>query len=71
MPPPLVGQPFNVVGGGCGAAFTTAVGTDVEVAEPALFVAVSRTRSVLPTSTCFSAYVEPVAPEMLEQLAPF
>src|SRR5579885_2055553 len=71
VPLPLVGQPLRVDGCGCGAALTTAVGTDVEVAEPALFVAFSRTRSVFPTSTCFSAYVEPVAPEMLEQLPPF
>src|SRR5262245_52869192 len=70
MVPVPDGQPF-VTGGGVGvAAATTALGTDVACAEPSLFFAVTRTRSVLSWSTCFSAYVFSVAPLMFEQLPP-
>src|SRR5205085_109328 len=47
------GQPVAGLGGGGGgpAGFLiTAVGTEVAVAEPAVFLAVTRTRTVLPTS---------------------
>ena len=65
-PVPL-GQP---VAGGVGVAVTTAVGTDVADVAPAEFFAVTLTRSVLPASTDFSAYVWPLAPLMPEQLPP-
>jgi len=58
-----------VAGGGAGAV-TTAVGTDVELVEPALFVAVTATRNVVPTSACVSTYVCAVAPPIAAQLAP-
>ena len=45
-------QPFD--GGGAGAALTTAVGTDVAVRVPSLFLALTTTRSVLPVSTGLS-----------------
>ena len=57
VPEPEVGQPSFVVGGGAAAAFTTALGTDVALADPSLFFAVTRTRIVLPASTPFSVYV--------------
>jgi hypothetical protein len=63
-------QPFETGGGAVGAAFTTALGTDVELLVPSLFFAVTVTRSVLPLSTAFSTYVLEVAPLMLEQLPP-
>ena len=55
---------------GAFAFVTAAVGAEVDVRDPRLFFAVTRTRSVLPTSTDFSAYVVEVAPEMLAQLPP-
>ena len=42
-------------------AVTTAVAADVAVPEPLLFVAVTTTRIVWPTSPVTSTYVEPVA----------
>src|ERR1051325_7042396 len=71
VPEPEVGQPSFVVGGGAGAALTTAVGTDVADAEPSLFFAVTLTRMVLPESTPFRVYVLSVAPEIDAQLPPF
>jgi hypothetical protein len=62
-----LGQP---VAGGTGWDFTTAVGTEVAVSEPAVFVAVSRTRRLLPLSTGLSVYVVSVAPLMAAQLPP-
>ena len=56
--------------GGAGAARTTAVGTVVKPVAPSAFRAVTRTRSVLSTSTFFSTYVFSVAPPMLAQLPP-
>jgi hypothetical protein len=44
-----------VVGGATAAFLTTAVGTEVALLEPSLFVAVTRTRSVVSRSTPFSA----------------
>jgi hypothetical protein len=61
------GQP---VAGGAGAAFTTAVGTDVAFADPSLFEAATRTRRVLLESAETSLYVSLLAPEMLAQLPP-
>jgi hypothetical protein len=55
---------------GCGAAVMTAVGTEVAFVEPSRLVAVTRTRSVLPTSTPLSVYVLLVAPLIAEQLPP-
>jgi hypothetical protein len=55
---------------GAPAFCTTAEGADVDVLDPAVFVAVTRTRSVLPTSTDFSVYVLFVAPLIDEQLPP-
>ena len=53
-----------------GAARTTALGTDVALAEPSLFVAVTRIRIVLPTSGRLSTYVLWFAPPIAEQLPP-
>jgi hypothetical protein len=49
----------------------TAVGTDVACADPEAFVAVTATRNVLPTSTCWSWKVWAAAPLIGEQLLPF
>ena len=51
--------------GGAGAARTTAVGTEVDGVAPSLFLAVTRTRIVLSTSTFFSTYVFSVAPPIV------
>src|SRR6187551_4068505 len=56
--------------GGAVAAWTTAVGTDVAAVRPSAFFAVTRSRIVLPWSTCFRTYVLSVAPLMFEQLPP-
>ena len=56
--------------GGAVAAWTTAVGTEVAGVEPSLFVAVTRKRIVLPTSTLVRAYVFWLAPPIPEQLPP-
>src|SRR6059036_2692889 len=64
VPVPL-GQPVAADAPG-----TTAVGTEVAVVEPALFVAVTATRSVVPASTCLSWYVCAVAPPIAAQLPP-
>src|SRR5262249_56322366 len=61
------GQP---VAGGFGVALTTGVGTDVALAEPLAFFAVTRTRSVLSESTPFSVYFCSFAPLIDEQLPP-
>src|SRR6476659_8981645 len=71
VPVPDVGQPFVEGGGGPGFAFTTELGTDVDDAEPSAFLAVTRTRIVLPTSTVLRTYVLSVAPLIDEQLPPF
>src|ERR1700751_3981225 len=62
VPLPLVGQPLLVVGGGDP---TTAGGTDVAEFEPSVFLAVTRTRSVLPASTDLSTYVFEFEPLMV------
>ena len=49
-----VGVVVVVVDVVAGAAATTALGTEVELFEPELFDAVTRTRTVLPTSTLVS-----------------
>src|SRR5262249_26222818 len=49
---------------------TTAVGAESAKLAPALFVAVTPTRTVLPTSTDASVYVLPLAPMMSAQLPP-
>jgi hypothetical protein len=61
------GQP---VAGGAGARLMTAVGTEVAVPVPSLFLAVTRTRNVFPASTFRSVYVLDVAPPTFEQLPP-
>jgi hypothetical protein len=48
----------------------TAEGGDAAVAAPFEFRAVTRMRSVLPTSDCRVTYVLPVAPEIGVQLPP-
>ena len=55
---------------GASALLTTAVGAELADAVPAEFRAVSRTRSVVPSSAEVSVYVLLVAPLMSEQLAP-
>jgi len=58
------------VGGGAGAGATTEVALLVADAEPAVFVAVTATRSALPTSVVPSTYVAAVAPAIVAQFAP-
>ena len=59
----LTGRPASAV--------TTALGGEVAGAElPASLVAMTTTRSVLPTSASLSVYVPVVAPLMAAQLAP-
>ena len=70
VPEPAAGQPLTLTGGVTAFAFTTAVGFDVACAEPSAFLAVTRTRSVSPTSAFFTRYDEVVAPPMFEQFAP-
>src|SRR5215212_2325904 len=57
-------------GAGAGAAATTPVAADVAVAVPRLFTAAMETRSVEPTSSAPSLWLDPVAPPIGTQLAP-
>ena len=52
------------------AAATTALGAGLALLDPAVFVAVTATRSVCCTSSPVAVYVAPVAPPMSPQLAP-
>jgi hypothetical protein len=52
------------------AARTIAVGTDIALVDPSAFVAVTRTRSVLPTSFDATVYSRLPASEICEQLPP-
>jgi hypothetical protein len=65
--PEIVGS--NVLFGTAGAV-TTAVGADAATAEPPEFEAVTRTRSVKPTSPTVAVYVLPVAPASAAHVAP-
>ena len=56
--------------GATGAGATTDVGSELALLEPALFVAVTTTRIVEPTSAATAVYVSDVAPLMLPQLLP-
>ena len=49
----------------------TAVGTEVAVLCPSALIAVTRKRSVLPTSAEVSVYLNPCAPLITAQLPPF
>jgi hypothetical protein len=62
------GQP---VGGGAGVAATLVVGALVSLPEPLPFVATTRTRAVLPTSSLRTWYVVAVAPLTSWQALPF
>jgi hypothetical protein len=62
-PLPL-GQPVT------GSSVMTAVGAEVTVSVLTAFSAVTRTRSVLPTSDCLATNVLPVAPLIDEQPPP-
>jgi hypothetical protein len=53
-----------------GVAVTNAVGAEGALALPPLFVALTTTMSVCPTSALAAVYVVAVAPEMLLQFAP-
>ena len=66
--PLIVGS--AVLLGATGAGATTAVGSELALLEPALFVAVTTTRIVKPTSAASAVYVFDVAPLMLPQLLP-
>src|SRR5215212_3298137 len=55
---------------GASALPITAVGADVAARAPSVFFAVTRTRTVFPTSTDVRTYVFCVAPLMSEQLPP-
>ena len=70
VPVPEVGQPFATGGGVVVFALTTAVSFESELAEPSEFFAVTRTRSVWPTSAFLSRYVEESAPPMFAQPLP-
>jgi hypothetical protein len=59
-----------VFDGATAAAVTTPVAADVAEEEPALFDAVTSTRTVEPTSPAVNVYVVPVAPAMSEQFPP-
>jgi len=66
-PDAVGGEVFTGLAAVCG---TTAVGFDAVVPEPALFEAVTRTRSRWPASRLVTTYVDPVAPEMTGQFEP-
>jgi hypothetical protein len=63
-------EPSGAGGGGGGAAATAAVWLLVAELDPAPFVAVTVTRSVLPTSAAPRPYCAPEAPLTAEQFAP-
>ena len=59
------GQPVGAgAGAGVGAAVITAVGTDVELADPAALWAVTTSLRVFPWSADLTEYSFPVAPVM-------
>src|SRR5262245_60629001 len=58
------------VGGGDGFGFTTAVAAETAVFEPSLLDALTRTRSVSPTSADVTTRVFVSAPMIAEQLPP-
>ena len=66
--PAIVGS--EVLLEAAGAAVATAVWAEDAVAEPALFVAVTETRNVEPTSAATTVYDCDVAPLTLVQLFP-
>jgi hypothetical protein len=55
---------------GCTPAITVEVASEVAETDPALFVAVTATPSVVPTSAVTGVYVAPVAPVIAPQLFP-
>src|SRR6185312_521972 len=63
------GQPVGA--GAAGFSETTPVGTEVDVPEPSAFFAVTRTRSVCPTSALRRSYRRRSAPLIPAQLPPF
>ena len=67
VPEIVGGEPFT---GGAGAAATTAVCAEPAEPEPSVFVAVTATLVVEPTSAEASVYVWPVALAMSAQFAP-
>ena len=69
MPPGTSGDSVSVTEPDGGGA-TSAVGDEVATAEPFLFVAVTATATVEPTSLAESEYVVAVAPSIGAQLAP-
>ncbi len=54
--------------GAPGTSGTTSVSSDDAESDPAMFLAVSTTRSDEPTSPVVTEYDEPVAPEISEQV---
>ena len=73
LAPPLeVDAPIVVVPNVCGGAlaWTTAVGSEVAMPAPEPFVAVTRTRTVWPTSLAVSVYAPAVAEPIAVQPAP-
>jgi hypothetical protein len=75
---PGLSEPENVtvcavglgLGAGAGAPATTAVGAETDVAEPPALLAVTETRSVVPTSTDWSTYYDEPAPPTVAHAAP-
>jgi hypothetical protein len=68
---PTAGQPGLRDGGGAAACWITAVGTEVEELPPSELAAVTRRRSVAPTSAEVNRYEPERAPLIEEQLLPF
>jgi hypothetical protein len=71
---PACGEPEMlgaVVGVGAALLETTAEGADAAEPDPPLFVAVTVTRRVWPTSVVAAVYVAFVAPPIAEHEAPF
>jgi hypothetical protein len=66
--PAIVGE--DVFDGGVGGGCTTAVAAEVAVPVPLLFLAVTTTRIVEPTSRLVRTYVVAVAPASDEQPEP-
>jgi hypothetical protein len=68
--PEIVGGLFRDGGPASGDAWTTPVGSELKLAVPSAFVAITRERIVWPTSAAVSTYVLRVSPEIVSHLTP-
>jgi hypothetical protein len=68
----VLGRTGDVGTGGpaSGDAWTTPVGSELKLAVPSAFVAITRERIVWPTSAAVSTYVLRVSPEIVSHLTP-